>query len=118
MSRRGVVFIHDCNPPTRKHAGVRDDARWTGDVWKVAYYIREYRPDLSFFTLNCDWGLGVLTGFQSPYAGPPSPEILETCKSLDYEVLAQNRKHILRLRSPLYSRIFFRFVHKTNIGRD
>lgn len=121
MSRREVVFIHDCNPPTRKHAGVRDDApggHWTGDVWKVAYYIREYRPDLCFFTFNCDWDLGVLTGFQSPYcSGPPSPEILETCKSLDYEVLAQNRKHILRLRSPLYSRRFFRFVHKTNIGK-
>jgi hypothetical protein len=111
MSPKGVIFIHDCNPPTRENTGARDNApgyHWTGDVWKVAYYIRKYRPDLFFFTLNCDWGLGVLTGFQQPYCSEsPSPKILNACNSLDYNVLAKNRKHILQLRRPFYSRRFF-----------
>lgn len=112
MSPQGVIFIHDCNPPTRKHVEVDDGGVWTGDVWKVAYYLTTYRHDLSFFTINCDWGLGILTGFNSDSSvQPPLLDILKVCGQLDYELLENKRKHILRLRTPYYSRLFFKFVH-------
>lgn len=99
MSPRGVIYIHDCNPPTRGHAeGLERD--WNGDVWKVAYYLRHFRPDLKYFTLDCDWGLGVVSGFTR---NPPSPNEreIERTAALDYDLLARNRNKILNLKSPL-----------------
>lgn len=78
MSDRGAIFLHDCNPASRKDTEFKEGI-WNGDVWKVAYYLTTYRHDLSFFTLNCDFGLGVITGFRSSSdSEPPSPKILET----------------------------------------
>ena len=85
MSPRGTVFIHDCNPKTRARA---EDSRnpeslWNGDVWKVAYYLRTHRPDLRFFTLDCDFGLGVLTGFGgSQGLRPPAQNVVAQVKDL------------------------------------
>jgi hypothetical protein len=111
MSRRGVIFMHDCNPPTRIHSEARTGDS-NGDVWKCAYYLTNYRPDLRFFTLNCDWGLGVLTGFgSSPGLESPSSDIVNACNSLDYSLLEQKRKHILRLHPFWYSRLFFGFIY-------
>ena len=99
MSPRGLIYIHDCNPPTRGHAeGLERD--WNGDVWKVAYYLRHFRPDLKYFTLDCDWGLGVVSGFTRNPPAPNEREIERTA-ALDYEVLANNRNGILNLTSPL-----------------
>ena len=102
MSPNGVVYIHDCNPPTRAHAEDihANDGNWNGDVWKVAYYLQHFRPDLKYFTLDCDWGLGVVSRFS---ANPPAPEErhVELVAALDYEVLASDRKRILNLESPL-----------------
>jgi hypothetical protein len=99
MSPRGVVYIHDCNPPTRLHAEDMN-GQWNGDVWKVAYYLRNFRPDLKYFTLDCDWGLGVVSGFSRKPPAPNEREV-ERVAALDYEVLASDRKRILNLKSPL-----------------
>ena len=37
MAPKGLIFIHDLNPPTRKHSEIADGGEWNGDVWKVAY---------------------------------------------------------------------------------
>jgi hypothetical protein len=108
MAPNGFIFIHDCNPARREHAELRQGA-WNGDVWKVAYYLRTYRNDLSFFTLNHDFGVGVLSSFKSPAAAnAPSAEILEHCQLLDYGILERNRQQILDLRSASYCRRFIR----------
>lgn len=106
MTPGGVIFIHDCNPPTREHADNKAHLFWTGDVWKIACFFAQYRRDLSFFTLDLDWGLGVLTGFHSGAVEPPSPDNLEQCRRLDYDVLARDRKRILRLRPYWHSFLF------------
>ena len=105
MAEKGIIFVHDCNPITRRHEQDMNFT-WNGDVWKVLYYLSKYRPDLQYFTLDCDWGLGVITHFSRQ---PPSPdcERVELVKSLDYSVLEENRHAILRLRNPLHSRYFF-----------
>lgn len=107
MSPRGIVFVHDCNPPTRSHVDELD-GRWNGDVWKCAYYLTTFRPDLRFFTLNCDWGLGVLSGFHSDRSpSPPAADVVSSCKSLDFSLLERKRRDILQLRPAWYSRWFF-----------
>ena len=105
MARHGVIFVHDCNPPTRRHEQDMNGP-WNGDVWKVLYYLGTYRPDLKFFTLDCDWGVGVITGFGE---SPPNQGSRETAavKSLDYSVLETDRENILKLKNPLYSKYYF-----------
>jgi hypothetical protein len=116
MSDRGVLFIHDCIPPTRRHTEQGVGASWTGDVWKVIYYLATYRPDLSFFTLDCDWGLGVVTGFHPILVpGFPSPQEIETCQKQDYSLLENHRSRTLRLRPAWYSYYFFNFDHPRTI---
>jgi hypothetical protein len=114
ISPGGIIFIHDCNPMLRKHTEVSkgevwDNGIWNGDVWKVAYYLRNYRSDLTFITLDCSFGLGVLTGFgrKKPIPTECSAEIVE-CKGLDYTVLENNRRAILNIKHPLYSGLFLR----------
>lgn len=100
MAGGGVVFIHDCNPLTRRHTESLDGP-WNGDVWKVAYFLNRHRPDLDFHTLDCDWGLGVLSGFTPGEAPPLDADLVDEIAALDYDVLAQNRSEILDLRSPI-----------------
>jgi hypothetical protein len=108
MSRNGFIFMHDCNPPTREHVV----ETLNGDVWKVASYLSSQRKDLFFFTLDCDWGLGVLTGFHSPSIyKPPSSEDLSTYKQLDYGVLEKDRRKILNLKPSWYSSMFINFLY-------
>lgn len=96
----GVIFIHDCNPPTRRRTEVRDGGEWNGDVWKVAYYLRHYRPDLEFFTIDCDEGVGVVTGFGKRPAGEQADAgNIAMCKQLDYSVLENNRQGVLNLKT-------------------
>ena len=101
----GVIFIHDCNPALEIHAGPEIPGTiWNGDVWKIGPYLQKYRPDLNFFTLDCTFGLGVITGFNSS-APPhiPTKEAIAECANLTYSYLRDNRKQVLNLKSPLQS---------------
>ena len=82
------------------------NGRWNGDVWKVAYYLTKYRPDLKFFMLDCDWGVGVVTGF-SPDPPPADEDDITAVKSLEYPVLEKDWQSILKLHNPLYFRYHF-----------
>lgn len=71
-----VIVLHDLVPPTYQSAE-RDWDRslvklWTGDVWKVAVILKEYRPDLNLRVANCrPTGLGIVTNMD------PSNTVLE-----------------------------------------
>lgn len=116
MSSDGVIFIHDCNPPTRKHAEVGDGGAWNGDVWKTVYYLRIARKYLHLVTLDCDWGVGVLKVFgphpseratrHESLAASRDP-LIEHTKGLDYAVLENARQVILELRPPVLTRFGF-----------
>lgn len=72
LSPNGYIVLHDCNPPTIHHA--REDfydhstpaeGNWNGTVWKAIYKYRATRPDLEIFTIDTDWGVGIIKhGFQ------------------------------------------------------
>jgi hypothetical protein len=58
----GVIVLDDCNPKSEAAANpVRTQVTWNGDVWKTIAYLRSARPDLDVFTLDCVFGLGIVT---------------------------------------------------------
>ena len=109
MAEKGIIFIHDCNPLTCRHEQDMNFT-WNGDVWKVPHYLSLHRPDLKYFTLDCDWGLGVLTNFSNA-SSVPDAQGIDQVKKLDYSVLEENRRAILKLHNPVYSRFFFSRIH-------
>lgn len=100
MRGDGVVVLDDCNPRSaRAAAEVGDGGAWNGDVWKVAEYVRRERPDLTFVTVDADQGIGIVTGFDRPAAGPDA-ETIERVKALPYAYLDRNRREVLGLVPP------------------
>jgi Methyltransferase domain len=59
-----IVLVHDCIALDGLTAErERKTAFWTGDVWKFIPILREFRPDLTVFTVAAPpSGLGVVTG--------------------------------------------------------
>jgi len=109
ISENGYIFIHDCNPPTEKHESTRDGSNWNGDVWKTLLYLKKHHPELKYFTLDCDFGVGVVYGFsQLPAPLSFSPEKVSLCKSLDYNYLNTHRQEVLNLKTRSFSRTFFK----------
>jgi len=109
ISENGYIFIHDCNPPTEKHESTRDGCDWNGDVWKTLLFLKKHHPELKYFTLDCDYGVGVVYGF-TKHSNPLlfSPEYVAYCKSLDYNYFDNHREEILNLKSRSFSRTFFK----------
>lgn len=57
----GVILLHDCNPPTQGHAAVpRTQSAWNGDVYKSVLKFQKENKDHTFFTVDTDWGVGVI----------------------------------------------------------
>ena len=75
LSDNGFILLHDCNPPSIYHARENyDGGEWTGTVWKAFYKFRSSRDDLKMFTVDTDWGVGVIQkgvqeccSFDNPY---------------------------------------------------
>lgn len=100
MRRDGIVFLDDCNPrDASAGADTPTGGVWNGDVWKIAPFVTNERPDLQWLTIDADEGIGVVTGFSS-VAEMPSRAVVERYKGLTYEWLAANRRDILKLTSP------------------
>lgn len=110
MASNGVILIHDCNPTTREHVGNSVTMRngWTGDVWKVGYFLNSSCEQYNYFTLRSDWGIGVLTGFDNDKElTMPNSEVLQQYKKLDFDYLETNRKIVLNLKPGWYSMPYF-----------
>jgi hypothetical protein len=128
ISNRGFIVLHDCNPLTEKHQtphpvltyydgeqnnyvkfGIDKDYdanlykiknAWNGDVWKAFVHFRQTRKDLSMFTVDTDWGLGIIhKGAQKLY-----PHV----ECLDYNYFDSHRQELLNLKS---TDEFFKLYH-------
>ena len=90
------MVLHDCNPPEERcqveeYDGVSD---WNGTVGKAFARLRISRPDLAMWTVDTDWGVGIVRrGSQVPFPFPKDAE-------LDYAFLERNRAKLLNLISP------------------
>lgn len=108
LTRRGVVLMHDCSPPSaaaaipaasvaeaRQAAGDSWDGMWCGDVYKTILHLRSRRPDLRVCVLACDRGIGIV----QPGTGGRTLELdVEDVADLHYADLARHREEWLDLR--------------------
>jgi Methyltransferase domain len=65
LSPGGTIVLHDCNPPTYEHTTTGVEGCWTGDVYKVAIKLaglgNQPGSPGNFYTVDTDWGVGILT---------------------------------------------------------
>ena len=96
-----VICIHDLYPLTAETATrERNTAFWSGDVWKLALCLQEYRPDLDFSLLPCPpTGLGVVRNLNanSSILEENYNEILEKYLKMSFDVLLENKAEKLSL---------------------
>lgn len=95
LEQGGTIVMHDTNPPTAYHARENSEMAgpykgWNGTSWQAFARLRKNRSDLEMFTIDCDWGLGVIRfGHQSTI----------DVDITSFDDLAQNRDLILNLIS-------------------
>ena len=125
----GVIIMHDCNPlnvagawPAKESIDeVKVLARkgeipgwnnnWNGDVWKAVVHLRLAHEDLEIFTLDLDWGLGIVSK-SKPTASFENKFSTEKLKELDYSFLEKDRVNLLNLRPPKYLPEFLETIKK------
>jgi len=91
----GFIVIHDCLPKTEHNQIVPDHgAEWTGDVWKAFVHFRCSYPHFSMYTVDTDWGCGIITnGYQTVYNNGVVPE------NLNWEHYNSNRNEMMNVVS-------------------
>jgi hypothetical protein len=122
LTPQGYIVVHDVNPPNEvsaypvksdrdemKETNIKDKYKywtgsWTGDVWKAIAHMRAVRNDLHIFTLDADWGIGIIRW------GNPENKVaipLEDIERADYTFFANHRYELLNLKPSHY---FFEFI--------
>lgn len=108
LSENGIIVVHDCSPPSEAAASSKREGAeklsgwqgsWCGDVWKAIVYFRSAKNNLKIFTLDCDYGLAIIT------KGRPENMLdysLEEIDEMDYKFLEANREKLLNLINPFY----------------
>lgn len=91
LKKDGIIIMHDCNPLSEKmQTDKRKSRNWTGGVWNTFIKLRKEREDLEMFTIDCDWGLGVIKKGKQKLLG---------MEIKDYKTFDYNRKEALNLIS-------------------
>lgn len=115
LNKNGFIVVHDCNPtsfaaayPVKEsidevHKLVENnelkgwEGNWNGDTWKALVHIRIIHPDLEIFTIDTDFGVGVIRKGK----GIPLNDVsLHDLQSKDFYFLDANRKKLINLISP------------------
>ena len=127
LNPSGVIVMHDCNPnnyacayPISDSGSVDDviklaeagelpgwNGSWSGDVWKAIVHLRMANQNLNIFTLDLDWGLGIITRGK----GRPVSDIsVGELQKMDYWTLENNREVLLNLKHPKYLEEFLKQI--------
>jgi hypothetical protein len=90
----GYIVCHDCLPETfLQQTEYNMGGFWTGTSWKAFARYRMTHPELTMFTVDADWGCGVITrGSQVCFP--------ETSEKLDWEFFKINRDKLLNVIKP------------------
>ncbi len=60
LNENGIIILHDCLPNNYYEQAIpRSQYIWNGDVWKAIIECRT-REDIDTYTINADFGLGVI----------------------------------------------------------
>lgn len=111
LNPEGTIVIHDCNPPTHEHTTTGDaGGNWNGNVYKAVVLFRAYHPQYEFYTIDTDWGTGILREREKVYPEGEEPFVTVDTNEIvrpieaeyyikDWEFFDQNRKRALNLIS-------------------
>ena len=117
LNEGGVIVVHDCNPLNfaiaypinESYAEMQPlidnleipgyNGQWLGDVWKTLAHLRIAHKDLNIFTLDLDWGMGIITRGESK---PLEGYTFEDIENGDYYTFETDRENILNLKHPKY----------------
>ncbi|MBA1334331.1 MAG: hypothetical protein HPY66_2180 [Firmicutes bacterium] len=95
LDKKGIIVMHDCNPPDER----RSTKSYCGEVWKTILHLRTTRNDLRIFVLDCDFGLGIVTGGRQEH---PLSIPVEKIKQMSYKDLNDSRWSLLNLKPCSY----------------
>lgn len=93
INNNGTIILHDCNPPNEQIQKVpRETIAWTGNVWKAFVSFRLNNPTIQSFTIDTDWGIGVIrcNNFTSADL---------TLNNIEWNTFDKNREEYLNLIS-------------------
>jgi SAM-dependent methyltransferase len=61
LNNKGYIICHDINPENEIQQLVPfRGGEWTGDCWKAFVQLRSERPDLTMYTVDTDYGCGII----------------------------------------------------------
>ncbi|WP_339904647.1 class I SAM-dependent methyltransferase [uncultured Cyclobacterium sp.] len=61
LNLKGTILLHDMLPTSKEMQQVpRISKVWTGDCYKAFIKLRIERTDLEMYTIDTDWGIGVI----------------------------------------------------------
>ena len=61
LNKGGLIVMHDCNPPTEQHQLESPVlGQWNGTAWKSFVKLRFLNENLKMYTIDTDWGCGVI----------------------------------------------------------
>lgn len=93
LDEGGVILVHDLLPPNKPAQQVpRVQGEWTGDCWMAFVWLRATRADLTMFTINTDYGVGVIMKGQQ--------DLINVGENITYENFERNKNKWLNLKHP------------------
>ncbi|MEN9621740.1 MAG: hypothetical protein RLZZ67_174 [Candidatus Parcubacteria bacterium] len=94
LEEGGTIVVHDCNPPSeRSQSREHVSGEWSGDVWKAFLKLRMENPDITMYTVDTNYGCGIIRkGHQELYVPEKGAE-------LEYAYFRKHDKEILNLVS-------------------
>ena len=112
INKDGTIILHDCFPPHEAAAAPAnsyEDAylnrnenwtgEWCGDVWKTILYLkRKYSESIKIFTINEDYGLGVIKPFDLELDLEIDETLFNEINAKDYIYLMKDYKNLLNLK--------------------
>lgn len=99
LSPGGTIVVHDCNPPTEWHTRPYeqfkfDRSPWNGTTYKGFVTYKQHNPLLEMFTVQTDWGCGII---RHPHPFEPT---LPSEITVTWEDFRDNREKYLNLITP------------------
>lgn len=64
LNEGGTIVLHDCNPPEYEHTTTGIDGAWTGDTYKGFIKYRRNNWHIPTYTIDTDWGIGIIKPFE------------------------------------------------------
>lgn len=98
----GSIILHDVNPPTLEHTTTGDKGgNWNGDCYKAFILAQRTYPQYEFYTIDTDWGCGVINPSKESDPGQPSfvSDLIDVGALDNWEVFDKHRKQLLNLIS-------------------